>query len=55
MTGVQCEMCHGLNREHIADYSKTMRPVTEAVCLRCHTEDHSPDFVEQKDIEKIRH
>ncbi len=55
LSNVQCEVCHGLDREHLSDYSRPMKPVTEAVCLKCHTESSSPDFNYQLYLEKIKH
>ena len=55
LANVQCEECHGLDREHIDDFSRPMRPVTKAVCLKCHTQDNSPDFDYPVYLEKIKH
>ncbi|HDN95167.1 MAG TPA: hypothetical protein ENG76_03690, partial [Nitrospirae bacterium] len=55
LANVQCEECHGLDRGHLDDFSKPMRPVTEKVCLKCHTEEHSPDFDYPVYLEKIKH
>ncbi len=55
LANVQCESCHGLNREHLTDYSKPMRSVTEAVCLTCHTRENSPDFDYPVYLEKVKH
>lgn len=55
LANVQCEECHGLNREHIEDYSSKMKPVTEMTCLKCHTKDHSPDFDYPVYYDKIKH
>lgn len=52
---VQCEECHGLDREHVEDFSRPMKPVTVAVCLKCHTEDRDPGFDYPVYYEKIRH
>ncbi len=52
---VQCEACHGPGKEHIADFSNPMRPVTESTCLRCHTKENSPDFDFNIYHEKIKH
>ncbi len=55
LANVQCEECHGLDREHIEDFSRPMEPVSESVCLKCHKKDNSPDFNYPVYLEKIRH
>ena len=55
LANVQCEACHGLNREHLTEYAKPLRPVTEKICLKCHTESNSPDFDYEVYREKIIH
>ena len=55
LANVQCEECHGLDREHIDDFSRPMKRVSRAVCLKCHTEDNSPDFDYPVYLEKIKH
>lgn len=55
LANVQCEECHGLDRGHIDDFSRPMRPVNETVCLKCHTKENSPDFNYPVYYEKIRH
>ena len=55
LANVQCEECHGLNREHINDFSSPMMPVTEEVCLKCHTKENSPDFNFSVYLKKISH
>jgi hypothetical protein len=54
LANVQCESCHGLNREHLSDYS-SMQPVAEKVCRKCHTRENSPEFDYQVYLEKIKH
>ena len=54
LANVQCEECHGLNREHVSDFS-AMRPVTETVCLKCHTKANSPEFNYSEYVNKIKH
>jgi hypothetical protein len=53
MWNVQCEACHGTGTKHIRD--GTMRPVSESVCLRCHTPEWSPDWDYQEALKKIDH
>ena len=55
LANVQCEECHGLDREHLDDYSRPMKPVSEKVCLKCHTKANSPDFNYSVYYEKIKH
>ncbi len=55
LANVQCEECHGLDREHIEDYSRPMKRVTVNVCLKCHTRDNSPDFDYPVYLKKIIH
>ncbi len=55
LANVQCEECHGLDREHIEDYSRPMKRVTVDVCLKCHTRDNSPDFDYPVYLKKIIH
>lgn len=55
LSNVQCEACHGLDREHLSDYYRPMKPVTESVCLKCHTESSDPDFNYPVYLEKIKH
>ncbi len=52
---VQCEVCHGIGRAHVEDYLKTTEPVTEKTCLKCHTEENSPEFDYPVYLEKIKH
>jgi hypothetical protein len=55
LANVQCEECHGLDRAHLEDFSEPLRPVTEKVCLKCHTKENSPDFDYPVYLEKIKH
>ena len=55
LANVQCEECHGLDREHLDNFSKPLVPVTEKVCSKCHTKEHSPDFDYPVYFEKIKH
>jgi 2',3'-cyclic-nucleotide 2'-phosphodiesterase (5'-nucleotidase family) len=54
LANVQCEACHGLNRQHLSDFSP-MGPVTEKVCRKCHTRENSPEFDYPVYLEKIKH
>ena len=45
---VQCEACHGPGSLHVSgggDITRIQRFVSRKTCLRCHTEEHSPDFI----------
>jgi hypothetical protein len=55
LANVQCEECHGLDREHVNDFERPMKPVTESVCLKCHTKDNSPDFNYALYLQKVIH
>ena len=55
LVNVQCEACHGPGKEHVSDFTAPMNPVVESVCLKCHTEDNSPDFDFRRYLEKIKH
>jgi hypothetical protein len=55
LANVQCEECHGLDREHIEDFSRPVKPVIKDVCLKCHTKENSPDFDYPVYLEKIIH
>ncbi|MFZ3071702.1 MAG: multiheme c-type cytochrome [Thermodesulfobacteriota bacterium] len=55
LVNVQCEACHGPGREHGRDFTAPTSSVVESVCLRCHTEDNSPDFDFRRYLEKIKH
>ncbi len=55
LANVQCEECHGFNREHLTEFSEPLSPVTGKVCLKCHTENNSPDFNYEVYREKIIH
>ncbi len=55
LANVQCEECHGQDREHVEDFSRPMKPVSESICLKCHKKDNSPDFSYPVYLEKIRH
>ncbi len=55
LANVQCEVCHGPDKEHRKDFSRPMQIVTEAVCVKCHTKDNSPDFDYPVYLNKIKH
>lgn len=55
LANVQCEVCHGTGKDHLNDFYKPMEYVTEAVCMKCHTKDKSPDFDYKDYLEKIKH
>jgi len=45
---VQCEACHGPGGKHVKNGGGNggiERAVPRKMCLRCHTEEHSPDFI----------
>jgi len=53
MWNVQCEACHGMGTKHARD--GTMKPVTESVCLECHTPEWTPNWNYAEALEKISH
>jgi len=55
LANVQCEVCHGPGKEHVADFTVSMKTADRSVCLKCHTPDNSPDFDYKKYLEKIKH
>jgi hypothetical protein len=57
LANVQCEVCHGPGAEHAARPAavRMRREVPEAVCLECHTADHSDHFVYSEAIRAVRH
>ncbi len=57
LAGVQCEVCHGPGADHADAPSKEniRRRVPEAVCLECHTPDHSDRFVYAERLPKVLH
>jgi len=54
LANVQCESCHGLNRDHLNDFSP-MQPVHEQICKGCHTKENSPEFDYPVYLKKIKH
>lgn len=45
---VQCEACHGPGGKHVKNgggMGGINKLVSREICLRCHTEEHSPDFI----------
>lgn len=55
LANVQCEACHGPGKGHASDFTLPMTSIVESVCLKCHTEDNSPDFDFKRYSEKIKH
>ncbi len=55
LKNVQCEACHGPGRDHVLDLNAPLMPVTETVCLKCHTQSNSPEFDFKLYFEKIKH
>ncbi|MBI5407880.1 MAG: hypothetical protein HZA14_00780 [Nitrospirae bacterium] len=55
LANVQCEVCHGSGKGHLSALEKPLKPVSESVCLKCHTRDNSPDFDYSIYREKIEH
>lgn len=58
LVNVQCESCHGNAKEHLS----AMKPIptpkpTIQMCVKCHTEDRCPTFIQDEKIvmEKIKH
>lgn len=53
MWNVQCEACHGMGTDH--QRGGMAKVVNEAVCLRCHTPEWSPNFNFAEAWKKIDH
>jgi hypothetical protein len=55
--GVQCEICHGPGKTHALAPSEgnIRRSPPQAVCLECHTPEHSNKFVFDQRIAMVRH
>ena len=53
-TGVGCESCHGPGAGHPGG-ATAFSPVAEERCLKCHTEQNSPDFVYEEYAEVVKH
>jgi hypothetical protein len=51
LANVQCENCHGMGTKH-PDGSN---PVGPDACLRCHTQEQSPNFDFDEALEHIQH
>jgi len=41
---VGCEACHGPGQNHLSNPTNSTRPVTEQICLSCHTEEQDDNF-----------
>jgi 2',3'-cyclic-nucleotide 2'-phosphodiesterase (5'-nucleotidase family) len=52
--GVGCESCHGPGAGHPGG-STAFSPVAEERCLKCHTEQNSPDFVYEEYLKPTVH
>ena len=53
---VQCEACHGAGDLHVksgGDPKEIRTMVSREVCLRCHTEEQSPDFIYRVYLSRI--
>ena len=63
LADVQCEACHGFSLKHsqrpqvffTGPNPNTQRPVRERFCLRCHTQENSPNFDHEVYWAKIAH
>lgn len=55
LSHVQCEVCHGFGKNHVADQSKPYGMTSEDICLNCHTRENSPGFDYSTYWPKIRH
>ena len=61
---MQCEACHGPMELHVGQASAATarrvrpdpgRPVTEAVCVRCHDAQNSPKWEKESYFEAVAH
>ena len=57
LVNVQCEVCHGPGGEHAMKPARdnVRKAVPEAVCLECHTPDHSDHFVYAEKLPRVVH
>ena len=57
LANVQCEVCHGPGAAHADAPARTNihRLVPAAVCVECHSPDHSDHFVYAEKVPKVRH
>ncbi len=57
LVNVQCEVCHGPGGRHVTAPARgsIRRDVPEAVCLQCHTPDHSDHFVYADRLPRVVH
>ena len=57
VANVQCEVCHGPGARHFREPSARtiIRQVPEAVCVACHTPDHSNHFVYRERLPRVLH
>ena len=57
LVNVQCEVCHGPGGEHVLKPVRgdIRRAVPEAVCVECHTPDHSDHFIYAEKLPRVVH
>jgi Cytochrome c554 and c-prime len=57
LANVQCEVCHGPGARHAREprAANIRRSVPEAVCVSCHTPEHSDHFVYQERLPRVLH
>ncbi|MGQ9524308.1 MAG: multiheme c-type cytochrome, partial [Armatimonadota bacterium] len=62
LAGVQCEHCHGAGRKHVEaawlnkpSSDLIVKSPNEALCRRCHDDEHHPKFDYAASIVKVRH
>jgi hypothetical protein len=63
--GVGCEACHGPGEQHVAAQGGKENIVglgdscpvcvVEAICTRCHTPEHDPDWNLEEALKKVGH
>ncbi|MBD3337379.1 MAG: hypothetical protein GF355_17845 [Candidatus Eisenbacteria bacterium] len=53
LRNVQCEACHGMGTEHVR--GPAAPKMTEAMCVRCHDKENSPDFNFDTYLEAVLH
>ena len=52
---IGCSECHYMEGAHLTEPERRPVPVSEPVCIRCHTKRNSPDFDNEEYVRSVRH